>query len=338
MSILAPNQLNSIDMIKPLLLTDSRGKATVFKSKIGLHRLVVPSDLGGRLTVEIGMQTPDPDIRIVVNDSSGNSHFPPDRDLPVHIDLAPGARGGHTFMVFARAPSGRYALKATFTDFGVARDRDGSALIPWNFWFFPYAQDQKERSAWGGTALQPLQKYEKAFDNPGALAWEREKHADPHGTAGPADGHCHNAAAASVLFEPPPDEGLTHNGVHFKAEELKFLATEFFGSYRALRFVWELHGTEPQMNGPLHWLKPSDDPKFFATYRELNTKVPAGFLALLTTLREEIRDQGHALIMDLGDASGAVHSEVWNHAVYQYTTEYWQTKGEDPLLVEGRRG
>jgi hypothetical protein len=327
---LAANLSNKLDVLHALPLMESAKKAQAFDNTLGVHAIFVPSDLGGRLTVGFGSKHEAPDHVLGVLDPHGTVHKP-DVSGHVRIDLLRGKRGHGVFFASVHAKSGKYSIFALFEEIGFAREKDGSHLIPWNFWYWPFADSKKPDTAWGSTYMFPLSHYEKAFKVTGGRVrkWEKEHHNDPTGTRESWEGHCHNSAPASILFQAPPDAGRKHAGVDFSCEELKFYATEFFGRFGDLEFVWGLPGTGPMgRSGPLQENRPSDDPKLFGTSRN-------ALVAFLEALRSELRDKGRALIMDLRDISGAAHAEVWNQAVYQYVTRYWQADPADPHLTEG---
>lgn len=327
---LAANLSNKLDVLHVLPLMESAKKAQTFDNALGVHAIFVPSDLGGRLTVGFGSKHKATDHALGVLDPHGVVHRP-DVSGHVRIDLARGKRGHGVFFASVHAKSGKYSIFALFEELGFAREKDGSHLIPWNFWYWPFAEVKKPDTAWGSTYMFPLSRYERAFNVSGKKVrkWEKEHHNDPTKTRAPWEGHCHNSAPASILFQAPPDAGKSHAGVDFTCEELKFYATEFFGRFGVLEFVWGLPGTGPMgRDGPLQENRPSDDPKLFGT----NKRALVGFLE---TLRIELRDKGRALVMDLRDISGAAHAEVWNQAIYQYVTRYWQPNPVDLQLTEG---
>jgi hypothetical protein len=326
--VLGTNIPNPFNLLHALPLMENAGKAQAFTNVLGVHALAIPSDLGGRLTVGFGKKHEAHDHAMVVVDPDGKLHTP-DVSGRVRIDFAPGKRGSGLCLANVHAPSGQYSIFALFEEVGFAREKDGSHLIPWNFWYWPHAEAKKKDTAWGSTTFVPIPHYEQAFKVKGAKAWEKANHNDPTKTEAGWVGHCHNSAPASILFEAPPDGGLKHNGVDFTCEDLKFYGTEFFGRFGALQFAWGLPGTGPMgRDGPLQEQRPSDDPKLFGTDKD-------ALCGFLDALRSEIRDNGRALMMDLRDSTGAAHEEVWNQAVYQYVTRYWQTKATDLQLTEG---
>lgn len=244
-------------------------------------------------------------------------------------------------------------------------------LIPWNFWYFPNANKTSEterllkeyrkayrkarledrdalrkayreayrephrlacdRTAWAGQALQPCQKYEKAFGVTDVLKWEKLNHDNADGNAGLWWGHCHNAAPASMIFKTPPADGKTFNNVAFLCEELKFFATEYFGNYgQEENTSWGLpekigkDGKPISRSGPFQENKPSDDPSSDAS---------KGFGSLIGDfhrfLQEWLLFERRPLLMDLRDAYGGDHSAVWNQAIYRYVAQMWETPGSN---------
>jgi hypothetical protein len=324
-NVVAPNILNPFSVMHDLPLMESRKHAQLSLNGVGVHRIFVPSDLGGRLVVGFGKE-PDPKGNaMVVFDTQGQPHEPNGRG-EVQFDIPKGKRGDGVCLANVQAPSKQYSIYALFDETGFAREKDGSPLIPWNFWFWPFAESQRESSAWGSSTLRPLQKYEKAFKVEGVLDLEKQIHNDPDGTKQDWEGHCDIAAPATIMFNAPPDEGLTHRGVHFTCEELKLFAIEFFGRYGSVDNVWRLPGTGARGRyGEFQEFKPNHNPTRFGTK----------IAKFLDRLRENVRELGHALMMDLRDSGGSAPHQVWNHAAYRYATRFWQVDGTDLNLTEG---
>ncbi|MEM7160520.1 MAG: hypothetical protein AAF799_47225 [Myxococcota bacterium] len=340
-TIVAPNMLNSLEVVKPLRLMPSRRSAITVKQSFGIHRVQVPSNLGGTLVIGLGIDdlVPPPGtkdwrdgIDFKVMDPHGFIHAMKDPLQPLRLEIPAGRRGNGLFFVYMNAPSGKYQLYARFVDVGQARNPDGTPFIPWNFWFFPYSRTTEagpDATAWASAQFRPLEKYEKAFGVTGAVEWERRFHSDLHKSRKHWAGHCDDAAPASVLFAPPPSEGLTHNGVHFSCEELKLLAAEVTAQHKISFAKWIMN-KEVTTVGRFHERKPSDAPEEFGTAPE------EGIAELLEALRQQFEGIGDALIMDLRDATGNEFDEVWNHAVFRYETSLWQSNVHEPDLVEGQ--
>lgn len=331
----APNIANTIDLIQPLALMRTRKAAIIAKRSLGCHRIHVPSTQGGRLVIGLGATSKPAsvtdwrdDVSLKVMDPKGVLHRLDDPMQPLRLDVTTGVRGTGDYYVYVHAPAEHYQLYALLVDIGQARNPDGTPFIPWNFWFFPYSSAEPDRTAWAGT-MKPLEKYEEAFGRTGAVLWELENHSDLHGSRDDWEGHCDDAAPASVLYEPPPAEGLEYNGVHFTCEELKLLAAEVAGQYKKAGENWLINGSKTR-DGPYQERKPSDAPADFGS-------IPGeGLAELLNLLRTQLRDAGRPVVMDLRDQEGDAPQSVWNHAVFRYHTELWQPDALDPTLVEGK--
>ncbi|MGH9664369.1 MAG: hypothetical protein ACRD9L_08110, partial [Bryobacteraceae bacterium] len=83
---------------------------------------------------------------------------------------------------------------------------------------------------WSDDAADLMERYGKAFGKSPTQcrAAEKADHGSPAVGAG-WEGHCHNAAPASMLFEPPTPQ--SYNGQSFTQEEMQHLAAEFFGNF-----------------------------------------------------------------------------------------------------------
>jgi hypothetical protein len=313
----APNLINTLNPTTRLPLVEDESLALSFEGTIGMFRTWVPSRFGGIL--EIGCDQPGAKIAVAYKkspavDDAGN---PVAKSSRVVCTVAPGQFGWWEIAV--DKVSGTYRMWALFKEVGIARDGssdDDDPLIPWNFWYFPYAQSMQTLSAWGSADLQPCQKYETAFSKAGVLDWEKAHHNDPTGTELDWVGHCHNSAPASIIFETPDPAGKTVNGVAFTCEELKFFATEFYGRMGSDTWNWSLPGTGPMgRQGFFQENKPEDNPKRFGT-------IIGG---LHKAIRTMLRDQMKAGVMDMRDVSGSDHAAVWNQAVYKYVAKMWET-------------
>lgn len=124
------------------------------------------------------------------------------------------------------------ALRASFTAEAWPDDA-GKPLIPWNFWFFPYAsQPATSRHDWSSHDVQmsAMRKLDRAAPplpgSPRAEDWERAYHSNRH--VSEWAGHCDPGAFASYYFEQP--EAKTIGGQAFTRDELELLAAEWSGS------------------------------------------------------------------------------------------------------------
>lgn len=150
-------------------------------------------------------------------------------------------------------------LTVTFLEEAVPRDKDGSPMFPYHFYYWPV----NKKEPWEGKDCV-LRRYARAFgqSEDECVWWEvggqqavsdgkqhghdevvkranakKYEQAD-QGHYRPSQpgwaGHCHNSAPASILFKEPPKAGKTHGGVKFDQGELEFFQTEFFGNYGQL--------------------------------------------------------------------------------------------------------
>ncbi len=328
MAVVGPNIMNTVDVALRLPLMPSAKEAQRFEQKLGFHVVFVPSNLGGRLRIGfLGSKAKAAEKRLGVVDPQGDLHTR-DASGEVRTDIEVRRRGSGLFQIAVLDESMDYRIYALFEETGTARQADGKPLIPWNFWYFPFAHSTEAPSAWGGTELQPLQKYERAFGETGVLAWEKQHHADPTNSRPPWEGHCHLAAMASIMFVNPMPDGFEFNGERFLAEELKFLGAEFAGRFGNSKSEYKLPSEGGHRMGPFHEQKPSEAPEAFG-------QTPDVLLGLLRVLQREIGLSGRALVMDLRDSDGLEHTAVWNQAVYRYVTRYWQPDVKDPTLTDG---
>src|SRR5204863_8147210 len=114
----------------------------------------------------------------------------------------------------------------------------------------------------------------------------------------------------------PDPAGKTVGGVHFTCEELKYFAAEYVGRAGSDTTPWWVPGSGRMgREGFFQEHKPEDNPKRFGT--------------LIADFHKAIRNvfliDQKAGCMDLRDASGAQHEEVWNQAVYKYVARMWET-------------
>jgi hypothetical protein len=318
----APNILNTVDLLHRLPLMESVNDAQVHEYGLGAHLVRVPSDGGGRLRIGFRHAKAGDELSVIGPDGTVYERGPGGE---VRIEIEARKRGSGWFVAGVRAPGKTYTIYALFEEVGVATREGGQHLIPWTFWYFPYALEEQDRSAWGSSVLRPLHKYEEAFGVSGVVDWELANHLELSGGKS-WEGHCNTAALASIAFVPPPTEGVVHNGVDFSCEELKLLAAEVVGQYADLEDVWTplFYSDHP---GDLRSKKPSEDPELFGGGEML--------VAFLEHLCRWMRMQGEALAMDLRDATGQDPEEVWNHAVFYYRTRFWQPDVDDPELTEG---
>lgn len=323
------DQDNTLSAVSILRLTKPGTPGRMVENSWGAFRVFVPSNAGGFLRVKIEVpldfDQPGAKLRIISADQKHHDVFlkPDQQEGSKTVEVNAGQRD-RNYTIIVNAERSWFRVSAEYYEHGVARNEDGSAAIPWNFWYFPYSIEDSERTAYASSALRPFQKYEKAFGRERVLEWERTFHADLAAKYEAWEGHCHNAAPASIMFEAPPADGKVHNGIHFTCEELKLLATEFAGTHKGYTDEWYLGGGKAA-DAALVNSRPSEDPETFGP----------SLVSLLEFLRTHLRTRGFALHMELRDERGQAAKEKWNHAVYEYKMPLWQDDPNDHRLVQG---
>src|SRR5690606_7638782 len=92
MKIVASNLPNPFDLVHFLPLMEDAKRAQTFENSMGVHGIIIPSNLGGRLTVSFGKKHKASDHVLAVVDTEGKLHRQGDNGK-VYIDIAPGKRG-----------------------------------------------------------------------------------------------------------------------------------------------------------------------------------------------------------------------------------------------------
>ncbi len=205
--------------------------------------VVIPTNSGGDLTVVHEgtggrLHLLDDDEDTILAGPSGTIYF-----------TVPPGKHGELFVVAAKGDKRK--VSCTFVQTGIAREAASDAakpLIPWNFYFWPCARQFTDRNNELNPELrtqdQMLAKYAGAFGKSvdAALRWEVMNHQRDFGPSWL--GHCHFASAASVLFETPTARTITSKStqapVNFTDEELKFLASEWYGSFGGKEVAFDL--------------------------------------------------------------------------------------------------
>lgn len=202
-------------------------------AELARFRLWVPTDSGGVLTIRhegggtVDLRKP---LRKVLKAPAAELTY----------EVKKGEFG--EFFVIANGPVGNRVLctfvQTSFSRYG-ASDSD-APLIPWNFWYWPTAKG----NIYADGAADVMRRYGLAFGKDPVECVKTEKH--DHGTDAVSgfpgwdfQGHCHLAAPASILFEEP--QAGEHKGQKFSAEEMKFLALEYWGNFgQVAPALWDI--------------------------------------------------------------------------------------------------
>lgn len=313
--------------------------------------LMIPTRFGGLLTVRSNNVTEGSSVQII----NGSSAALTRRDREVEFQVPRGQRDPLYIVAEGGGSDGR-SVSCTFAQTGIARD-GRTPLVPFNFWFWPSARQftNGETNPDADRAIDVLRRYAQAVSKDADIAerWERDNHGRDRGP--PWMGHCHNMAAASILFEEPVNRTIA--GVSFTAEELELIAGEWYGAFGQQKRVWTLERGDPVDNidklRPTHLFKPAEPKTPAAALQALRSHLPdlnndslqrlVAFVlqrlgplettitswfgerasALYAALVENVLVEGHALVGDLRSAhrSGGA-GEVWNHAVFAFRGTY----------------
>lgn len=285
-----------------------------------------------------------------------------DIQQPLGTSLATGTTDETTIVAFGECwvllNGAAGSLTATLTQSFCARedgnDPTSAPLLPWTFFYWPSARS----SPYAAQARGIIRKYATAVgkDPTSTSDWEYENH-EPAGSAGWA-GHCHNAAPASALFLSPV--ATTIHSASFTDEELKYLASEWFGNFGVVGFQWGLSSAlgipKPGRWDVLGYIKPggpkgrdvllqgfqSEMPAAVATAKADAILAQAGDAATLanqlkgalgknaaaffTGLQELIAKQGQPLLSNMRAYFGANGpEEVWNQVFFYYVATLVET-------------
>ena len=326
------------------------GYSTDLDADINRFRLWVPTDTGGTLEIEYGSAAFEEGLE------SGTVDLrKPFRKIiqkaarKVTYEVKTGEYG--EFFVIAAGKAGDY-IQCSFTQVSFSRDGTGDVddpLIPWNFWYWPSADSPSNPDS--VSAADVMKRYGKAFghDPDACSAAEHKDHGTEAITTAPYydwQGHCHNAAPASALFEKPSD--VTYEDQEFSEADMKYLAAEYFGSFGVLHRIWELKrgSSKPgPASGARFYLpayfKPGDPSKDRAKLIEGLKQEFRGDLPLddprLVKAAEQIAD---AQIADLGgEAAFKKKMDEWMGELaaefYQMLIDYLRVK-KHPLVSNMR--
>jgi hypothetical protein len=332
------------------------GRATDCPAGKSRWTVWIPSKGGGRLAVTLSGAT-----TIEIQETSGDLLCSGTED--VAWSLTSDTWG--ELVVVADCPAADQIV-ATFTQIFWSRQapaRSSKPLIPYNFWYWPCSRDGK----WANEAIKVLERYGNVVGKTSPSPGEFEKINHQIANAPGWQGHCHNAAPASALFEQPGDQSIISaateiGGEKFSPDELKLLATEFFGNFGQLEIIWSISPdidvhARPRF-GILAYLKPGAPKTFVALHDNLLTTLKpeaaqtyatdalssAGgdeaFAAKMeqalgrcgatffTALVEQIGMQGEPLVVNLRSYNSALPpDEIWNQVCFHCYITYVETEG-----------
>lgn len=310
------------------------------KRQPGLFRVFVPSRDGGTLTIETSggsVEVLDP-AGAPAKDAAGKAVA---KAKKVTFDVPVGTHGWFGVVVTGSAS---YEVSSTFVIEGHARDKDGSKLVPWHFWYFPFTDVND---------AHPAKKWHDRFKT-GAFAFEKESFwkseiASGGRTRGGFEGHtinqaavdaynkflgrdaikladcgwwghCDAAAVASAIFtQPKPTGGFTE-------QDLEWAATEIAMRGYGLELKFFLGGLgNSSRNHVSHKEVPKDQEG-----QSIDKDIGPFHEALVNVLRNE----GAAVIMDFRadfrSETDDRHSHVWNQCVYKFRAEATQAEEDGP--------
>jgi hypothetical protein len=322
------------------------GKSIDGQTQPGLFRTYIPSTYGGTVTFEttagtVFVSAPDGSP---AKDAAGNDVTP---GAKVEFDVPQGAHGWYGLVVNGAAS---YTVSASFRIEGHSVDTDGSMLVPWHFFYFPFTDVVKQGQN------HPSAKYDQQFSTT-ANAWERTSYwrsvidsnnTRPGGRDGHAIteefcdeinqfneqnnidyeykyadcwwwGHCDAAASASALFKQPQASG------NFTESDLEYLATEVAMRGYKLDLRFFLGGlSNSSRQHPSHTEIPEGE-----AGQPLDKDVGNLFEQLIKVVKHE---GGVALVdMRASYKEGQDRStDVWNQAVYRFSMEMVQAVDDGP--------
>lgn len=233
------------------------------QARAGFFAVWIPP-LGGDLTIEL-----EHGATATIRLFSGDALVRKEHGTRLVHRISPSTMGRFDIHV-SRAEVG---VRASLTMETWPLEADGTPLVPWNFWYFPYGRvplaadaDRREFPS-HDVQFSAMRKYDRAFPPPpganSAEAWEREFHS----SGAEWEGHCDPGAYASVYFQQPR-ETVPRGDVVFTRHELELLATEWTGARMGTVRGWH-HGEargDPafRLSGPVafatHLLMPGEKP------------------------------------------------------------------------------
>jgi beta propeller repeat protein len=269
-------------------------------AKTEFYRIYVPTRWGGRLTVStdsghVELYYPDTQTAVAGPDNNLIYEIPFEDALGNPVD-------NHGWYYVKHTGSANYTISNEFV-------QDGESYRPWNFWYYPYApQGDPAKNLYGvGGALA---KYDSLF---GASARDQEELS--HGSGASWEGHCWGGVVASILLPQPED---TVYGL-FSQEEIEGLVTKLADTNAAGEAVIEGIPATDIDNNPLKPMLGADDTdKFVGDFHK----------GLVKYFRIGVGEERKKMPLqsNLRDSDGIDPNQVWNHAIYKYSSIMEESK------------
>jgi hypothetical protein len=305
----------------------------------GLFRVYAPSADGGTLTLKttggsIAVYGPDGSP---AKDAKGQ---PAASGQEVNFEL-PGA-GWYGVVVTG---SKSYELSSRFRILAQAKDKDGSPLVPWHFYYFPFTDVQNQG------ANHPSAKFDGRFPGTGANDWEKTNYwksqIDSQGARGPGLaghgitteacdaynayagkqvvkfedcwwwGHCDAASCASTIFTKPQASG------NLQPIDIRWALTELSMRGYDIQLKFHLGGLNGNRGSPSNKDCPNGS----------GQAVDKDIGPLHDALVKTIKGDAHVGLMDFRAPykEGEDHSaDVWNQACYKIEMEGTQADPDAP--------
>jgi hypothetical protein len=162
-----------------------------------------------------------------------------------------------------------------------------------------------------------LLKYDQAFGTR-ARPWEAANH-----SGGPAwAGHCWGWSVASILVAQP--QAAAKDGIVFNRDELEGLCSELGDCGVSVEHPNSLTMFDPKTQDGSLWPPPTD---------ALGEPADPFCARFHVCLRDGIRRRRSALQSNLRDPRGTDPEQVWNHAIYRYSSRFVNDDGDPDEVI-----
>lgn len=313
--------------------------------KPGLFRVYVPARDGGELTLSTTAGT----LNVLAPDGSAATDAA-GQLVPggqqVKFETPDGVFGWYGVIVDGAAS---YEISSKYRITGQAKEADGSALVPWHFYYFPFKEVRDKG------ADHPSAKYDATFPGAGANAWEaapywqseiasngtRASGLEGHGITPEAVdaynaynkakgynltvkyddtwwwGHCDAASCASTIFTKPQASG------NLQPIDIRWALTELSMRGYDIELKFHLGGPNGNRNSPSN--KDCPDGSGQAVDKDIGP--------LHQALVDVVKKDAHVGLMDFRAPfkQGEDHSaDVWNQACYKFEADGKQAEDDKP--------